>query len=491
MAHANARQWQRFSYQAAVSLQWHAESAEHRVPGGRSIDLSRGGIRVRTSAAPELGAAVSCELSCAGRATTFAGRVCWRRADSPDAFEVGIEFGELGSEQRDRVRVLLASLENGGQPVKLQLGSLREPLSALASPTERGMRLRAPLRLLGAGAELDFDLADPPMRFAGRVVSSQLHPAASGDRWELEVLVEERVAPRSRRYTIYQGGQSARRDRRVSARRPTLPGVVAIGSGVDASSPLMAARQQSPLMAAEAALPLMAAEEASPLTAAEPTLPRFEAKSRERLRSVTPEDERLPVIPKSHGPKIASRIAFVIALIAIAIQLSQSEAPSKPTSIAKPISHHPIKLEIPATANELPAEARITDIKAATDIKAVTAPSAPLAPAKPEVHSDPTLKVEGDSSELFVPMSGTLGGMHDAMWIDPFALVIDLPEARLLLAQTRYALKSGGIKQLTVGQLHGVTQLRVYLDALLAHYSVEVVTGGMRIRLKRDLRPLP
>ncbi|HEY2736621.1 MAG TPA: AMIN domain-containing protein, partial [Polyangiales bacterium] len=112
-------------------------------------------------------------------------------------------------------------------------------------------------------------------------------------------------------------------------------------------------------------------------------------------------------------------------------------------------------------------------------------------PRRAETRAEPTLKVEGDSSLLFVPMTGTLEGMHDAMWIDPFALVIDLPEATLPFAQTRYALKSGGIKQVTVARPHGVTQLRVYLDALLAHYSVEVVTGGLLLHLKRDLHPLP
>jgi hypothetical protein len=81
--------------------------------------------------------------------------------------------------------------------------------------------------------------------------------------------------------------------------------------------------------------------------------------------------------------------------------------------------------------------------------------------------------------------------MRAAIWTEPFALVIDLPEANPALAHSRYVLKAGGIKLLTVGEAHGVTQLRLFLDELLARYNPEATTGGLLIRLKHDLRPLP
>jgi hypothetical protein len=194
----------------------------------------------------------------------------------------------------------------------------------------------------------------------------------------------------------------------------------------------------------------------------------------------------------------------LLLLAGLASELTQLHSPfashSNRTRVSVPKAATP-QLETAVQPASRPASpATVADRPAAppaaapgdTDEKAPRALAANArATETPRVGGDPTLTVSGDTSEVFVPTRGSLKGMRAAIWAEPFALVIDLPEANPALAHSRYALKAGGIKLLTVGEAHGVTQLRLFLDELLARYNTEATTGGLLIRLKHDLRPLP
>jgi hypothetical protein len=558
MAQANARQWQRFSYRADVQLRWGAAPApEDRAAGGRAINLSEGGLQLRAPEAPAVGAAVSCELSCAGRWTSLPGRVRWRShpPQTDLGTELGIEFGPLSLEQSESLQALLASLDSSGETVELSLPALHEPLPARAVMSDRGVRLRARLPLLELGAELDFELADPPLKFSGRVVSCQLH--GDGDGWEVELLVEEREPPRSRLYTMYPLAQP--RSRGVS-RRSTLHGAThpislvpstAVAQELEPASPALAA-QPVPLRAltkgaAKAALP---AAELQPPSAAraserEQRAPRDQSRPIGLTASNSGEQDtdEYPSIPKARAPRLISQLLAVLLGFSVAITLGRSalrqreedeaaahdeeqDAPdgsetridavfdpalamgvpaALPVAAAAPIERTTPAEAAPsapasaASASAPPTAATHATATATSDLsrsaahsgvamKAIDAADAPA----PEVADGPTLRLDGDSTEVFVPMHGALAGWRDAVWSDPPALVIDLPAtARVPFPRQRYNLQSAGVTYVSAVDLRGVTQLRVFLDAPLGRYAIAALERGFVIRLQRDLRPLP
>jgi hypothetical protein len=503
MAHANARQWRRFAYHAAVQLRRDIADSEQRSLGAECLDVSCGGIQLRSAFAWEVGAAVSCEFDRADGPTLLPGRVRWCSVGPERDARLGIEFQVLSGVQHQRLQKLLASIDKGAQTVQLSLAALREPLAALAIPTERGIRLRAPLRLFEVGSELDFELTDPPQQFAGRIISTRLHEAEGSDPWQVEVLVEERTPPRTRRYTMYQTALGARSSQSPATRRTTLHGAVQPSAQDDA-----AAASALPLSAAHARGP---AWDAAPAAARDPRLaaPRSLQPSAARRSRVTGPpfaDEALPAIPKAWGPRLTSGLIGVLLLAGLASELAPRHSPfvrhSNPaTAVGPKPAAKPLETALRAASQPAAtAEPALAPPTAAARNPEAQAPRAPAgsstatqaqAPQLADVAGDPTLTVSGDTSEVFVPTRGSLAGLRAAIWVEPFALVIDLPEANPALAHTRYALKAGGIKLLTVGEAHGVTQLRLFLDELLARYSTEATTGGLLIRLKRDLRPLP
>ena len=69
--------------------------------------------------------------------------------------------------------------------------------------------------------------------------------------------------------------------------------------------------------------------------------------------------------------------------------------------------------------------------------------------------------------------------------------MVDLPSGKLELSQARYDLDAGGVSALRVGRSRGVTQLRVYLTAVLSQFDALPARGGIVIRLRRDLQSLP
>jgi hypothetical protein len=124
-------------------------------------------------------------------------------------------------------------------------------------------------------------------------------------------------------------------------------------------------------------------------------------------------------------------------------------------------------------------------------------PPAAATPVEPERRLDvapepaPVLSTTSELTEIFVPVRGSVTGLSIAQWIDPPAVVVDLPSGELALSRGRYELDAGGVASLRVGRTRGVTQLRVYLTAVLSRFDAVPTRGGIVIRLKRDLQSLP
>jgi hypothetical protein len=533
MAQVNARQWQRFSYRADVQLRWTAEASERDVLDCVCVNLGRGGMQVRADVAPDVGAAISCKVSFAGEWTTLPGRVRWRRTQPHSELtnELGIEFGPLSAQQNESVSELVSSAEHGGRSVKLHVAALRDAIDALAVPTDRGLRVRAPLRLFAPGSELDVELSEAALTFTGRVVSAQLRPRAGDELWELDMLVEDREAPRSRRFTVYDAPPAAPSEPQLAVSTADAPRRPTVSAADAARRPTVStadAPRRPTVSAADAPQrPTVSTADA----ARRPTVSTADAARRPTVTRRRTRADTVLVRRRVRWRAAAwwlTSLSAAVVVIGLLVQLLSSlgRAPrhlqarmhsaaatpplaasvratrnvtltDKLASTSRPdaVAHAPLVANPPGIGST-----RLGDSPPAADPNALASQSKDLQPAAAEpaladavqyVGNEPTLKVSGDTSEIFVPVRGSFAGLRTAIWVEPLALVIDLPAAETTLARSRYVLRAGGVTVLNVGRNHGVTQLRLFLDALLARYGTQPVTGGLLIRLKRDLRPLP
>jgi hypothetical protein len=123
---------------------------------------------------------------------------------------------------------------------------------------------------------------------------------------------------------------------------------------------------------------------------------------------------------------------------------------------------------------------------------AVTLPvNVPVPDPTRSTPTAPVLTTTSDLTEIFIPVRGPVSGLSVAQWVDPPVVVVDLPSGELALSQARYELGAGGVASVRVGRTRGVTQLRVYLTAVLSRFDAVPARGGIVIRLKRDLQSLP
>lgn len=121
------------------------------------------------------------------------------------------------------------------------------------------------------------------------------------------------------------------------------------------------------------------------------------------------------------------------------------------------------------------------DTTRATDTTPTTGPSAALSRA-------PLVTTMRDTTQVFVPISGSLAGLEAKLWTDPPAIAVDLPRGTVALPRRRYELQGDGVVGLSIGQPAGVTQLRVYVNSVLVEYEATAAPGGVTIRIKRDLQ---
>jgi hypothetical protein len=511
MAHVNSRQWQRFTYRADVQLGWQvASAAVQRIQSGAVLDLSLGGMLVRAHDAPEVGAVVSCRVAWSGRWFTLPGHVRWRKSGPhpAPASEIGIAFGPLSVEQTQRVRELVAGLSHGEQRVQLHLARLSEPFDAFALPTGFGVRLRVALPWFARGSELDFDLKHTNGKFAGRVTDAALVHADEPDRLEVELRLEPRKPTRARRYTMYESpaevidgfALAGRRDGELIVPKARAARLIVLGLTllVVGSVGMLAAGR---VWQSERSGPTIRTRSAPQLGALKPDLPRHPAKpatetSISSARTTPTLEASAPIAASQPTPPLTA---------AGTTTLAGAHAPAN--DAAK--STEPAAAAAKLAANQVPAPNQDAESKSVAEPSASPTASSPERARKPafepraevpvsapeppaaEGGEQPSLRVNGDTSEVIVPVSGSLEGLRTAVWVDPLALVVDLPQAEIRLSNARYPLSGGGVAALSVGKNHGTPEVRVLLDELLARYSTQAVPGGLLIRLKRDLHPMP
>ena len=171
--------------------------------------------------------------------------------------------------------------------------------------------------------------------------------------------------------------------------------------------------------------------------------------------------------------KATTRIASVIAAASVGCALAAIPATAAPQASESALPH------APAAA-------------ATTGTNAMPPASAAKVTSTTDVAEKPTVEVDGDTTEVFIPAQGSVQGFHEAIWVDPVAFVIDLPQGtRVAFQGQRIDYNSGGVTAVGAGKSpNGATQVRVFLDGLLARYSTQTRGDGLTIRLRLDLQPM-
>lgn len=472
---------------------------------------------------PEVGASVSCTLAAGSGCVTVPGRVRWRRpaelADEEALRAFGVEFGPLSQSERRSVDELLADVERAlpateespdppapsppapepslqpgagavetlpsvraagkaaAATLEVKLDSTRSALRAQAYKAEQGMRLELVLPWFNPGsvlrlAPLDGDGARDPLE--GRVVNCRVQPGANG--LELELLVVPCEPARRRRYAIYETPTTA------TPMSDEITQPIAQLTAADAAGALVVPKTRTrgtlliALVAACAGVALIAL--VRPLEQRSPGAPTL----RELTEAAPPRRLQDPAL-----------------LLPPPLPQAAEPVPAEPSPVAEVEAAPPAPLPEVAAKPEAPVEGAAGGPAIATTIavelsnerapasEAATAPQ----PATAAPANAPIVSVTGDQSDVFVPVEGSVADLRLALWVEPLAVVADLPSGRIPLTQPRYDIKAGGVSAVSIGKNRGVTQVRVLLNALLTRYSAERAPGGIVIRMKRDLRPLP
>lgn len=444
---ANRRRWQRFVFPAELQLQ-----AGGRTLAAQVIDLSRGGVQLVLSAGVKVGDTVSGALATSQGTLALAGRVRWMQpfieprgsgAAAPPAAtataqraRAGVQLDPLSESMQLQLRALERAV--AAETCVVQLGDGSAPLQRVATQALGGLRLELTLPALSAGATVRLRSLHARARARhARIVSARLSIAAGGEATTVELLVEPRGAARKRRYVHYE----------------------------------------------IAAAPELARAE---LTHAATTGPDRAAKRR---------------VARTCARALPAAIG--VALMGVGVHLDWFEPAratpqpaASPPAAASPALHPP---EHPSNAREADARsARSGGSRAPTSSDASGARASAVsdsrhAPPAPSVASRPpprglTISHAGNTSEIFVPVTGSLSGLLTKLWIDPPAVVVELPAADIALPERHYDIQAQGIVGISVGKPSGVTQVRVYVNRLLSQYEASAANDGIIIRIERDLR---
>jgi hypothetical protein len=465
MAHADVRQWQRFGYPADIQLRYEPAGAQAmRELAAVSFDLSLGGMQLRAAGGLALGTRVTCRLPNAHGGLSLPGRVRWSQPDdargSQLRFRLGVEFEPLRPGVHQNLQAIVSQVERAGEMVKVHMPSWSEPLCAVSEPSEHGVRLRLPLPFWSSGAFVRFEPLQAGQAFEGRVVSTQLQPAPGSQGVELEVLLSPCEPARKRRFLTYDD----------PVRAPTAqPAADAIARSREITEyvPLAVPKTRINAVLVQAAIVTALFWLGFGVTQYFSTSLSLSPARAPRLRSQT--EARAPTQTET-SLQAASTATFPALEVPKAPTLAETVVPPEPIA---PVSEPEASQPQPSTAPRAASEQ--------------TLPAAQKTPA----FVAPMLSSTHDITEIFVPVTGRVAGLTSALWVDPPAVVVDLPLGTLELSQARYDLDAGGVSALRVGRSRGVTQLRVYLTALLLQFDAVPARGGIVIRLRRDLQSLP
>ncbi|HET8939263.1 MAG TPA: PilZ domain-containing protein [Polyangiales bacterium] len=425
----NRRQWERTAYPAELRI-----TATGHVLPAKLVDLSERGMQVVVPVKLYPGNPVRAELPTPGAALVVTGTVCWTAADRTDGTaqtRAGIAFEALQPGAEKELRALAS--ERPGTSVSLQLPGSDEPVRASAIRTSQGVRLSFALPFLREGTIITLQPSEADTEVA-RIVRTHVYAGSTGADARVELLVESCSETRKRRFVHYD------------------------------------------------ALP------ASVSHAVEDTRPANDG-------------GELPAVPKrrvltnvGYGLSLAAAVWLVSRLGASGADQTETSPELAPSAL---ISAQPRATDLrPILTDTLPEAAQPAPVAPAEAIaKAEPAPAVQPA-SDTTVETKPTVSVTRspvvsstkDTSEIFVPVTGSLAGISTKLWTDPPAVVVEIPRGQIALARRKYDLHGDGVVGLSVGRPGGVTQLRVYVNSILSQYEASAAPGGVSIRIKRDLR---
>ena len=442
MAQVNRRQWERFAYPTEFRL-----TATGHVLPAKLVDLSQRGMQVIVPVKLHPGNSIRGELPTPGAALSVTGRVCWVAADRTDGSaqtRAGIAFDPLPEATEQALYAL--AIEHPGDSVLVHLPGNDDPVRASAVRTDDGIRLSFALPFLRAGSIVTLQ---PPSASAeaavARVVHTHVYAGATGAETRVQLLVQPSVETRKRRFVQYDAANlppdhhahtaAAVSDNAESLTVPKRRLVANLGVALALTAALWLGVQLA--------------------RQSDTDLPR---------RSETDQNASKPL---ADGAAIAAPSA------APAAPTQTSPAPSARSTGAVP-------LRAPGAA--APAHSLPTP-----------KPAADTGHPKLDRAPSPTPKVTtaNGSTEIFVPVNGSLVGLDAKLWTDPPAVAVDLPHGTVALPRARYDLEATGVAGLSVGRPSGRTQLRVYVNSVLTQYEANAAPGGVVIRLKHDLQSPP
>jgi hypothetical protein len=369
---------------------------------------------------------IRAELPTPGAALVVSGTVCWAVADRTDGTAQTRAGIAFDPLQPGAEQELRAlASERPGLTVSLQLPGSEEPVRASAIRTSQGVRLSFALPFLREGTIITLQPSEADAEVA-RVVRTHVYAGSTGADARIELLVEPCGETRKRRFVHYD----------------TL-----------------------------IAMPPEVAEETPPASAGDESL----------------------TVPKR---RVLANVGYGLSLVAAAWLVSRLGASGAAETETSPeiapsalISAQPRATDLrPIVTDEAPLPASIP----VAEPKPIVLPK-PVVEAKPTsdttvIPRTPVISSTKDTSEIFVPVTGSLAGLATKLWTDPPAVVVEIPRGHVALPRRKYDLRGDGVVGLSVGRPGGVTQLRVYVNSILAQYDASAVPGGVSIRIRRDLQ---
>lgn len=425
MAHVNRRQWERFAYPAELRL----TATGHLLPA-KLVDISERGMQIIVPVKLYAGNAIHAELPTPRAALAVTGQVCWVAADRTDGTaqtRAGIAFDPLPVGAEQQLRALASELP--GSSVIVQLPGSDDPVRASAVRTEEGLRLSFALPFLREGTILTLQPTEAEAEVA-RIVRTHVYAGGTGAETRVELLVEPCGETRKRRFVQYDAAS-------------VLPPQV------------------------------VAAPSDSPDT---DTVESLTVPKRRVLKNV------------GYGVSLAAAVWLVTRIA----EPSTAEAPMATEThvqASKPIAA-PVRQPTPVAPPPVPAAAVVPDTTPTADTTpaALARPIEQSAPRPAATSRSPQVTTFKDTTEIFVPVSGSLAGLVAKLWTDPPAVAVDIPRGTVALPRRRYDLQADGVAGLSVGRPGGVTQLRVYVNSVLSQYEATAAPGGVMIRIKHDLQ---
>ena len=197
------RQSARVGFSAAVLLSTDEPRADAAPMLAQSIDVSNGGMRVRTTAALSVGHPVLCSLLVGSTNVDLPGRVVWTRGghDHGAAVSAGIAFCQPSSSTARLLRGAAVSRSaTEPRPVRLHFAGVPYPVRAYGTAGD-GLCVSAKLGVLAPGTPLEVEYVDSQSRWAARVERVWLETAAPVP--ELRMHIARGESPRLRRETRY------------------------------------------------------------------------------------------------------------------------------------------------------------------------------------------------------------------------------------------------------------------------------------------------